>query len=404
MTTSDTHDWQAFYRASGLTPVINVSGTMTGLGASSAGQPVVDDCAAILPHFVKMHELQALASETIARLTGAEAGFVTASASAGITLSIAGCMTGLDPAAAERLPDTAGLRNEVVIQAGHLCHYGAPVDQSIRLAGASVVPVGQSTQVLDHQLTGAINERTAAALYVVSHHVVDYGQIPFDAFVALCHKADVPVIVDAASEYDLTGFIEAGADLAIYSAHKFLGGPTAGLVAGGAGRVPAAYLQNIGIGRGMKVGKESIYGAIAALKAWEVRDHAAIRKAERHTLDTWLAALVDRPGIHARIVPDPTNNPLDRLRIDVDQVAAGASARAIAAALAASDPAVIVRDHEVEQGWIQLDPCNLLDGQAVTVAEELAAICEAASEGRLAEPDVTVWRNQSVDGYLTWGR
>ena len=404
MTTSDTHDWQAFYRASGLTPVINVSGTMTGLGASSAGKPVVDACAAILPHFVKMHELQALASETIARLTGAEAGFVTASASAGITLSIAGCMTGLDPAAAERLPDAAGLRNEVVIQAGHLCHYGAPVDQSIRLPGAAVVPVGQSTQVLDHQLTGAINERTAAALYVVSHHVVDYGQIPFDAFVALCHEANLPVIVDAASEYDLRGFIEAGADLAIYSAHKFLGGPTAGLVAGTADRVRAAYLQNIGIGRGMKVGKESIYGAIAALKAWEARDHAAIRKAERQALDAWLAALADRPGIDATIVPDPTNNPLDRLRIDIDPVVAGASARAIAAALAAGDPAVIVRDHEVEQGWIQLDPCNLLPGQMAMVAERLAAVCGAAAAGRLTEPDLTVWRNQSVDSYLTWGR
>ena len=404
MTTSDTHDWQAFYRASGLTPVINVSGTMTGLGASSAGKPVVDACAAILPHFVKMHELQALASETIARLTGAEAGFVTASASAGITLSIAGCMTGLDPAAAERLPDAAGLRNEVVIQAGHLCHYGVPVDQSIRLPGAAVVPVGQSTQVLDHQLTGAINERTAAALYVVSHHVVDYGQIPFDAFVALCHEANLPVIVDAASEYDLRGFIEAGADLAIYSAHKFLGGPTAGLVAGTADRVRAAYLQNIGIGRGMKVGKESIYGAIAALKAWEARDHAAIRKAERQALDAWLAALADRPGIDATIVPDPTNNPLDRLRIDIDPVVAGASARAIAAALAAGDPAVIVRDHEVEQGWIQLDPCNLLPGQMAMVAERLAAVCGAAAAGRLTEPDLTVWRNQSVDSYLTWGR
>lgn len=403
MTTSDTHDWQAFYRASGLTPVINVSGTMTGLGASSAGRPVVDACAAILPHFVKMHELQATASETIARLTGAEAGFVTASASAGITLSVASTMTGLDPAAVERLPDSAGLKNEVVIQAGHLCHYGAPVDQSIRLAGAAVVPVGQSTQVLDHQLTGAINERTAAALYVVSHHVVEYGQIPFDAFVALCHRAGVPVIVDAASEYDLTGFIAAGADLAIYSAHKFLGGPTAGIVAGSADRIRAAYLQNIGIGRGMKVGKESIYGAIAALKAWEVRDHAAIRKAERQALDTWLAALAGRPGINASIVPDPTDNPLDRLRIDVDPAVAGASARALAAALAAGDPVVIVRDHEVEQGWIQLDPCNLLDGQIVMVAGRLAAVCDAAAQGRLSEPDVTAWRNRPVDGYLTWG-
>ncbi|MEM7445650.1 MAG: aminotransferase class V-fold PLP-dependent enzyme [Pseudomonadota bacterium] len=404
MTTSDKDDWQAFYRVTGLTPVINVSGTMTGLGASSAGQKVADACAAILPHFVKMHELQALASETIARLTGAEAGCVTASASAGITLSVAGTMTGLNPAAVERLPDTTGMKNEVVIQAGHLCHYGAPVEQSIRLAGATVIPVGQSTQVLDHQLAGAINERTAAAVYVVSHHVVDYGQIPFDAFVAICRQAGVPAIVDAASEYDLTGFIAAGADLAIYSAHKFLGGPTAGIVAGSADRVRAAYLQNMGIGRGMKVGKESIFGTIAALRDWEVRDHEAVRQAEREALHTWLEVLSNRPGIKAAIVPDPTDNPLDRLRVDIDPVAAGASARAVAAALAAGEPSVVVRDHEVEQGWIQLDPCNLLPGQQAMVVRRLEEVCDAASAGELSEPDETVWRNQSVNAYLNWGR
>ena len=404
MTHHDGDDWQAFYCASGLTPVINVSGTMTGLGASSAGQHVVEACGAILPHFVKMHELQSAASEAISRLTGAQAGFVTAAASAGISLSIAGAMTGLDPAAAERLPDANGLKDEVVVQAGHLCHYGAPVEQSVHLAGGTVVPVGQSTQVLDHQLTGALSERTAAALYVVSHHVVDYGQIPFDAFVGLCHDAGVPVIVDAASEYDLTGFLAAGADIAIYSAHKFLGGPTAGIVAGRDDLVRAAYLQNIGIGRGMKVGKESIFGAIAALNAWETRDHAAIRRAEHAALDTWAMALDGHAGVAARIVPDPTGNPLDRLRVDIDPTLAGASARAIAAGLAAGTPSVIVRDHEVEQGWIQLDPCNLLDGQVAIVADQLARICDAAAAGHLAEPDETAWRNSSVDAYLSWGR
>lgn len=57
-----------------------------------------------------------------------------------------------------------------------------------------------------------------------------------------------------------------GGDLVLYSSHKFLGGPTGGIVAGRKDLVRAAYMQNNGIGRGMKVGKESIVGAIAALK------------------------------------------------------------------------------------------------------------------------------------------
>ena len=90
----------------------------------------------------------AFAVAAIARSTGTEAGFVTASAAAGITLAIAGCMTGPDLGKVEQLPDTTGMKNEVVIQIGHLTGYGASVDQAIRLAGAACVPVGNVTDVL----------------------------------------------------------------------------------------------------------------------------------------------------------------------------------------------------------------------------------------------------------------
>lgn len=262
----------------GLRPIINVSGTMTALGASIAVPEAISAVAAILTEFVEIDDLQRRASAAIIRLCGAEAGFVTASCSAAITLGIAGTMTGDDLAAIERLPDTAGLKHEVIIQAGHMVSYGAPIEQAIRLTGATVVPVGQATSTRGYQLAGTLNERTAAAVYVVSHHTVQRGMLGLPAFAELCHARGVPVIVDAASEYDLRGFLVAGADLVCYSAHKFLGGPTAGIVAGR--RKPlirAAYLQNRGIGRGMKVGKEGIAGTIAALDAWERRDHAAVR-------------------------------------------------------------------------------------------------------------------------------
>ena len=116
---------------------------------------------------------------------------------------------------------------------------------------------------------------------MISHHTVQYGLMPLDEFVSVCHARGVPVIVDAASEYDLTGFLATGADIALYSTHKFLGGPTGGIVAGKPDLVRAAFLQNVGIGRGFKVGKESIAGTIAALEAWETRDHAASARAKR---------------------------------------------------------------------------------------------------------------------------
>ncbi len=397
----ENEDW-SWHRARGYTPVVNVSGTMTSLGASMAHPEVAAATAASMGRFVKMHQMQADASRVIARLTGAEAGCLTASAAAGITLAVAACITGLDPARVEALPKSPGPKSRIAIQIGHLCGYGAPISQGIELAGATVLPVGQATHVMDYQLRAALGPETAAALYVVSHHVVHYGQIPFPRFAAICREAGVPVIVDAASEYDLTGFIAAGADLAIYSGHKFLGGPTSGIVAGRRDLVRAVYMQNMGIGRGMKIGKESIAGAIAAMERWMARDHAAIRAEERAALDLWLRAFSGFPGITPQIVADPTSNPLDRMQINVDPAAAGTTAAAIARYLGGLEPAIVVRDHEVELNYFQLDPCNLAPGQAEVVA---AAVAEALGNAAAISPradDFDSQRNGGATAYLTW--
>ncbi|WP_336070594.1 aminotransferase class V-fold PLP-dependent enzyme [Nitratireductor rhodophyticola] len=387
----------------GLRPVINVSGTMTSLGASIVVPQAIETVASVLGQWTEMSDLQRMASRTIARLTGSEAGCVTASCSAGITLAVAAAMTGSDLAVIERLPDTSGLRNEVVVQAGHLVSYGAPIDQAIRLSGAKVVPVGQATSAYAYQLAGAITENTAAAVYVVSHHVVEYGQIPLANFIATAHAKGVPVIVDAASEYDLTGFLAAGADVVLYSGHKFLGGPTSGIIAGSRALVRAAYLQNLGIGRGMKVGKEGIAGVIAALEAWENRDHAGIRARERKALDLWAKTLQGRPGIAARITPDPTGNPLDRLRIDIDPNIARITAWDLADRLAAGDPPIIVRDHEAEHNYLFLDPCNLHLDEETVVARRIAEELDHAAAA--PEPLVSSFAERAMRleaGLLNW--
>ncbi len=391
-----------WHDANGCRRLINVSGTMTSLGGSITGAEVRQATAAVMGEFVDMHELQARASAAIADLTGAEAGCMTASASAGITLSVAACMTGTDPGRIEALPMDPGEKNEVVVQLGHMCGYGAPVSQAIELAGATVRPIGQSTHVADYQLESALTAKTAAALYVVSHHVVEYGQIPLRRFAQICRRANVPVIVDAASEYDLTGFIADGASLTVYSGHKFLGGPTSGIIAGKHELVRAAYMQNMGIGRGMKIGKESIAGAIAALRQWQTRDHAGIRAEERRALELWVAALKPIAGINPVIVPDPTANPLERLQVNIDAAKLGASPATVARALGEQDPAIIVRNHETELGYFQLDPCNLKPGQAEMVAAVLAKVCGNAANIVAKDSDAHAARNGGVNAYLTW--
>jgi L-seryl-tRNA(Ser) seleniumtransferase len=352
----------------GLRRIINASGTMTVLGASSAVPSAVRAASELLPWFVEIDDLQRSASEAIAAATGAEAGYVTASSAAAITLTIAAAMTGSDLDRITRLPDTAGMKNGVVIQRGHLVDFGAPIEQAIRLAGARVVLVGETKRADLRKLDAALDDTVAAALYVVSHHTELIGQVPMMDFVSVCKRHNVPVIVDAASEYDLRGFITAGADIAIYSAHKFLGGLTAGIVAGRKDLIRAAYLQNGGIGRGMKVGKEGVVGVIAALESWAKRDHAAHGRAEEARVALWMCELGNVPGVRAELSPDPTKNPITRVRLYIDPAITAITAWDLADALAVGDRPTMVRDDGVEYGYVELDPCNLSDSEAEEVA------------------------------------
>jgi D-glucosaminate-6-phosphate ammonia-lyase len=384
-----------------LRRVINAAGTMTALGASAAVPEAVRAASEILPVFVEIDDLQRQASIAIAEATGAEAGFVTAGASAGVTLAIAAAMTGSDLERIARLPDASGLRNAVVIQRGHLIDYGAPIEQAIRLAGAHVVAVGERQRAEQDDLETTLDDTVAAALYVVSHHTEQSGQIPLADFAETCAHHDVPLIVDSASEYDLTGFIAAGADIAIYSAHKFLGGLTAGIVAGKKALVRAAYLQNAGIGRGMKVGKEGIAGTIAALNAWAKRDHAAHRRAEEARVALWMDRLRDIEGIRLKPSPDPTVNPITRLRVSVDLIV-GTNAWGLAGILAEGERPVIVRDEWLEQGCFELDPCNLTDGEAAEVADRIVAALRQARKTPRKPSTFADWSAERLAERLLW--
>ncbi len=373
-----------FMRRHRLQEVINAAGTMTALGASRVVPEAVRAGAEIQDRFLRVDDLQARASAVVARLTGAEAGCVTACTAAGMTLSAAACMTGSDLARIERLPDTDGLRNRVLVQAGHLVHYGAPVEQAIRASGAVAIPVGTAARAETYHLRDRICEDTCAALYVVSHHVVQEGQIGLSAFADVCREAGIPVIVDMASEYDLTGPVALGCDLVLYSAHKFLGGPTAGIVAGRKELVRACYLQNRGLGRLMKVGKEGIAGTVAALEAWERRDHAAARRREREIAAGWLESLAHAPGVEVSLCPDWTGNPIDRVRLAVDPREAGIYAWELADALGRGTPPVVVRDDLVEHGHVFLDPCNLDSDEARVVSDAILDVLRRVAEVPLA--------------------
>jgi L-seryl-tRNA(Ser) seleniumtransferase len=387
----------------GVSPVINLTGTLTTLGGISARVEAIEAAAAMMGRGVDIVELQARASQIIAGVTGAEAGFISACSAAGICMAIAGTMTGDRMSAVEQLPDTNGLKNEVVIQTGHLINYGHPIEQDIRITGARVIPFGAVNSATQAQLSGVIGPATTAALYVVSHHCASDGQIPFADFARICHEQGVPVIVDLAAEYDMTGFHNAGADMTIHSAHKFLGGATAGVVSGRKDLVRAAFLQNYGIGRPMKVGKEGIAAALTALQVFAAEDRAEVRAEWQKPLQTWRAAIADLPGVSAELDADPTGNPFDRLRVTVHPDA-GFVAVDLVHALEVGSPSIRVRTHQLEHGSFILDPRSLGAGEEAVVTTLLQAAIKALGTSGTAERTdaVQTWKVGRANALRNW--
>jgi D-glucosaminate-6-phosphate ammonia-lyase len=365
----------------GLRRVINACGYVTALGASPVSDEIVAAVAGILGHNVEMSDLQRAASETIAGWSGSEAGCVTACAASGIAVGIAGAITGDDLAHIERLPHDPGPKNEVIVQKGHCVDFSGNITQMIHITGARPIEIGSVNGCGAYQLAGAITERTAAALYVLSGQAPQGGFIDLATFCRVCHERGVPVILDAATDYDLTPFVAAGADLIVQSGHKRLGGLTAGIVAGKERYVRAAYMQERGIGRAMKVGKEGVVGVIAALKRDSALDHDAVYARERARLDIIVDRLKGVPGLSVTIVPDSTGKPLSRANIHVDPQRAGVNAHVVARRLAEGEPSIKVEDYSSAHGILGIEPTCVCDRDVETICERIAEIVRTGAEG-----------------------
>lgn len=361
----------------GLRRIVNVSGTETTKGASPVCPEVVAAVSDLVPHSVEMAELQSVASATIARAMASEAGFVTNCTAAGITVAIAACMTGRNLARVEQLPDTAGMKSDVVIQRGHNVTYGGNVTQNIRVTGARAIEIGAATECGAYQLRAALDDNTVAALYVVSHHTVQSGLIDLETFCGVCHEAGVPVIVDGAAEPDPRMFLNAGADVVIFSTQKAFAGFTGGVVAGRKELVQACAYQERGIGRPMKAGKETVISAIAALERWMALDHGQRARDLTARLTRAKATIEQLRGITVTLEEDATSRAFHRLLLSVRADEAGISAFDLSRALWEETPSIFVRNLMADIGLLQIDFRRVDDRVADWVAERIVAIVKA---------------------------
>ena len=205
-------------------------------------------------------------------------------------------------------------------------------------------------------------EGVAAVVAVESYHTARHRGPTLSELAHLAHEAGVPLIVDAATqELRLRELVSYGPDLAVASAHKYFSSTTAGIVAGRKGLVEAVYAQDRGIGRGMKAGKEAIFGVIAALEHHMQQDMSSWTAEEDRKVRRVLDLLADAPGLQTAASPDPNGCPFSRAKLAIDPEASGHTAVSLPQALAEGDPSVVVRVYHPDEGCIYLNMTEMND-------------------------------------------
>ncbi len=389
------------YEKLGVRRLINGRSFSTKAGGCPLPQEVLEAMREAGEYCVRMDELQAAASEVIARATGAEAGIVTSGAAAGLTLGAAACLARLDVNRMNQLPDTTGMPNEFVTHRAHRNDY----DHAVRAAGARFVEAGFSYYTFAYEVESAITPRTAGLYYEAG---ADQGVLPLEEFAAIAHRHRLPVLVDAAPEmppaFNLRAFVAGGADLVAFSGGKHLQGPQAtGILCGRRDLILSAALQHQdmdvfpetwplrtliengtlvgpphhGIGRGFKVGKEEIAGLLTAIERYQSRDFTAERARWISDMECVVAGVRDLPGVSGRLqYPQPNGREVPGAIVKIDAAAAGMDAHAVINALQAGEPPIAVFEKFAASGEIVVFPEALRPGEASTIAQRLRAIIQ----------------------------
>jgi len=357
------------YTQSGLRPVINANGKMTILGASAVSESVARKMKDALQNFVVIEELMDYAGTVIADKTGAEAGCPTCGAASGMAIAAAASIAGCDLGRIERIPDTLGLANEIILQKGQAVNFGGSLAQMLRIGGAVPVEVGCANKVEKEHIESAISEKTAALIYVKSHHAVQKGMQRIECLLEIAHRSQLPLIVDAAAEEDFRKYVALGADMVIYSGGKALSGPTSGFIAGKANYIAACRKQYKGIGRAMKVSKEAIIGLISALEQYHPEESEA--KGQKQRMQQVCNALNLVRGLDCRVVQDEAGREIYRAEIKVNADQTGMSAIRLCEHLQKGNPAIYLRDYYAGQGILSIDPRPLFAGQEDIIIDQI---------------------------------
>ena len=369
-------DPEGIYSALGVKRVISASGSTTAYGGSKTRPEILDAMNKASRMMVSLDDLNRAASRIIADATGAEAGFVASGAAGGLVLQAAAVIAGDDPAMMDRLPDTTGMKNEIIIHKSHRF----PYDQCYTSVGAKFVEIGDGRRCQPWQLEAAFTENTAAVAYLFSPFITRRA-IPFPEVCEIAHRHGVPVIVDAASmlppRANLRRFTAEGADMVIYSGGKGVRGPQGtGILCGREDLIDAAFANAAPhqfIGRGMKVAKEEIVGLLSAIQIFVSEDEEAEMARYRGMAQQVVDALAEVAGLRVTLEHDEFNYLIPHAVMRFTREWEGPSRSEVYAAMVAGDPPIYLHDI-FDPDELAVDPFNLDDDELEIVIRRLSEV------------------------------
>lgn len=364
------------YQALGIRPVINAFATVTKFGGSLMPPEVIAAMNEAAGAFVDLQQLQGAVGERIAELTRNEAAYVTSGAAAGIVLASAASVLYKRPDALKCFPNIAAFNHEAIIIRGQR----NPYDYSIKQAGLKYIEIDGSPA----DLRAALSDRSACVFWFPRGEC-GADELNLAEVIAIADERDVPVIVDAAAQLppveNLWRFTEMGASLSLFSGGKDLRGPqSSGLMLGRRDLINAIRPisnPNHGLGRPLKVGKEEMMGALAAVERYLLLDHAARERYCEETTQLFCAALNPLPGVRAqRAFPNEAGQPLPRCRVTIDCAVLDKGADELVADFLRHDPAIAVApDSETS---FYLNPMTLHPGEELIVRDACLKLLSAA--------------------------
>ena len=263
-----------------LRKVINGTGVLlhTGLGRAPLADTAVDEIRELATGYASVEldmttgdrgqRIKAV-EKLLCQLTGAEAACITNNNAAATMITLSALASG----------------KEVIVSRGQLIEIGGSyrLPEVMECSNAKLREVGTTNKTRPDDYRNAISENTGALLKVHPSNYVVMGfaqSVSIQDMVKIGRSHQIPVIDDVGSgalqdfsEFGLsdepvvTESIRAGADIALFSGDKLIGGPQCGIIVG-----KKEYVQKIidnPLMRAMRVGKLTLAALQATLKLYQ---------------------------------------------------------------------------------------------------------------------------------------